>query len=98
MQRAGGGAWEAAYLQRAFALAKRLSGVRPELRIYDLRHTAASWLIIAGTDERRVRDVLGHSNARMTARYSHLAPEHLQEALDVLGRLSKTGEEKRRLR
>ena len=87
----GGGPWDAAFLQRAFKLAKKLSGVRPELRIHDLRHTAASWLTIAGTSERRVRDVLGHTDARMTARYSHLAPEHLQEALDVLGKLSGCG-------
>lgn len=90
-QRPGGGPWEAAHLQRAFATAKRLAGVRAELRIHDLRHTAASWLTIAGTSERRVRDVLGHTDARMTARYSHLAPEHLQEAVDVLGRLSSGG-------
>lgn len=87
-QRPGGGAWEAAHLQRAFKMAKKLAGVRPELRIHDIRHTAASWLTIAGTSERFVRDVLGHADARMTARYSHLAPEHLQEAVDVLGRLS----------
>jgi integrase len=90
-QRPGGGPWEAARLQRAFKLAKKLAGVRPELRIHDLRHTAASWLTIAGTSERRVRDVLGHTDARMTARYSHLAPEHLREALETLGRLSRTG-------
>jgi integrase len=61
----------------------------PELRIHDLQHTAASWLTIAGTSERGVRDALGHADARMTARYSHLAPEHLQEALDLLGKLSQ---------
>lgn len=71
-------------------MAKRLAGVRPELRIHDLRHTAASWLTIAGTSERKVRDVLGHTDARMTARYSHLAPEHQQEAVDVLGKLSQS--------
>jgi integrase len=70
-------------------MAKRLAGVRPELRIHDLRHTAASWLTIAGTSERKVRDVLGHADARMTATDSHLAPEHLQEAADVLGKLSR---------
>jgi site-specific recombinase XerD len=45
-------------------------------------------MTIAGTSERRVRDVLGHTDASMTARYSHLGPEHLTDALEVLGKLS----------
>jgi integrase len=89
--RPSGGPWEPAFLQRAFKMAKKLAGIRPELRIHDLRHSTASWLTIAGTSERMVRDVLGHKDARMTARYSHLEPQHLQEALDVLGRLSGGG-------
>lgn len=46
-------------------------------------------MTIEGMSERFVRDVLGHADARMTARFSHLGPEHLTDALDVLGRLSK---------
>jgi integrase len=92
--RPSGGAWEARRLQRIFRLALALSGVKREgLSIHSLRHSAASWLTVSGVSERMVADTLGHASTAMTRRYSHLAPEHLQGALDMLGRLSKAAEE-----
>jgi integrase len=88
-QRSGGGPWDPSKLKSAFRLAKRISGVREELRIHDLRHTAASWMTLAGESEQKVRDVLGHTDVRTTARYAHLAPSDLQTAVDVIGRVAK---------
>lgn len=44
-----------------------------------LRHTAASWLVQAGTPLYTVQQLLGHKTSALTARYSHLAPANLQE-------------------
>jgi hypothetical protein len=39
---------------------------------------------MGGTDIRTVQELLGHKDIRMTMRYSHLAPDHLQKAVQIL--------------
>lgn len=51
------------------------------VRIHDLRHSFASRLAAAGVDLYRIALLLGHKDLKMTRRYSHLAPEHLQAAV-----------------
>lgn len=40
-----------------------------------MRHTAASWLVMAGVDLYRVQELLGHEDIRTTQTYAHLAPD-----------------------
>lgn len=55
------------------------------LRLHDLRHTYASWLIQNGVNLTHVRDLLGHSTIAITADfYSHLETRHLREAVALL--------------
>jgi integrase len=49
-----------------------------------LRHTFASRLVMAGVPLRTVQELMGHKTIQMTIRYSHLAPGHMQEAVDKL--------------
>ena len=63
-----------------------------DFRFHDLRHTAASWLRMSGADIHTVAQLLGHKDLRMAARYQHLSPEFLSQAVarldDVFGNLS----------
>jgi len=54
------------------------------LRIHDLRHTFASFLVKQGVPIYHVSTLLGHSDTRITQRYAHLAPENLHEVLKCL--------------
>ena len=57
-----------------------------DFHFHDLRHTFASRLVMAGVSLTAVKELLGHKSISMTLRYSHLAPEHLKEAVSVLDR------------
>jgi len=56
-----------------------------DFHFHDLRHTAASYMVMLGIDLATVKDILGHSKFDMTLRYAHLAPIHKKEAMEILG-------------
>lgn len=68
---------------RAWTTALRNSHIE-DFRWHDLRHTSASYMVMAGISLRTVADILGHSNISMTFKYAHLSPLHLSSALDLL--------------
>lgn len=51
-----------------------------DLRLHDLRHSFASFLVNAGHSLYEVQALLGHQSPKMTMRYAHLAPETLLRA------------------
>ena len=53
-------------------------------KIHTLRHTFASHLVMKGVDLPTVQKLLGHSDIQTTMIYSHLAQDHLNDAINKL--------------
>ena len=69
-------------ITNAWVTARRRAGL-DDLRIHDLRHSFASFLINNGRSLYEVQRILGHSSARMTERYAHLAHDTLLAATNA---------------
>lgn len=59
----------------------------PHLRIHDLRHSFASFLVNSGRTLYEVQQILGHSQSIVTERYAHLSSKTLQDASNSAGRV-----------
>jgi integrase len=57
------------------------------LRVHDLRHAHASWLLAGGADLQVVKERLGHASIVTTERYLHTLPDADETALDALSRV-----------
>lgn len=62
---------------------KLVQGIK-RIRFHDLRHTFASQFVMKGGSIYTLREILGHTDVKMTQRYAHLSPEHLKGATDFL--------------
>lgn len=56
-----------------------------DLRLHDLRHSFASFLVNRGISLYVVQELLGHGHTRYTQRYAHLMPDTLHEAAESVG-------------
>jgi site-specific recombinase XerD len=72
---------------------KGVDDPRQRVFFHSLRHTYASWLVTEGVDLYRVKELLGHKDLTMTQRYSHLAPDSLRGAVNILEEALKPKEE-----
>jgi integrase len=55
-----------------------------DFRFHDLRHTAASLMVANSVDLVTIKEILGHSDIKMTMRYAHTTPEIKKKAVNVL--------------
>jgi integrase len=51
-------------------------------RFHDLRHSCASYLAMSSASLRDIAEVLGHTDIKMTMRYTHLLPGHTAGVLE----------------
>ncbi len=72
-----------------------ITDARQKVVAHSLRHTFASWHVMAGTDIYTLKELLGHSVIQMTERYSHLAPETLQNATRGFERAIESAEQEK---
>jgi integrase len=68
----------------------------PHLRIHDLRHQFASFLVNSGQTLFMVQQILGHSSPAVSQRYSHLSTKTMMEAANtasvmIKGAMAATG-------
>lgn len=88
-----GGPLDGDWLSRRFKAAVAAAGLGP-LRFHDLRHGAASLLLVQGVPSRVVMDVLGRSQIGVTMNtYTHVMPSLVDEAADAMDRALGTGSE-----
>jgi integrase len=60
----------------------------PEVRMHDLRHSFASFLINSGRSLYEVQHLLGHAQSITTQRYAHLSQSTLLDAVDAVNDLA----------
>ena len=57
------------------------SGIDFHVRVHDLRHAHASWLLAGGADLKTVMERMGHSQIMTTQKYLHTLPDAQEKAL-----------------
>ena len=71
-------------IHRGWDTIRKRAGIA-DVRLHDLWHSFASFLVHSGRSLYEVQKLLGHSNAMTTQRYAHLAPGALIEAANIVG-------------
>jgi integrase len=83
----GGGLAPNNVTRRHFQPAIKRAGV-PTIRFHDLRHTAATLMLLGGVPVKVVSERLGHSNVGITLSiYAHVLPSMQKDAAAVMDRL-----------
>lgn len=67
------------------------AGIDPPVRLHDLRHSHASWLLAGGADLQVVKERLGHRSIATTEKYLHTLPDADETALAALDRVRGRG-------
>jgi integrase len=57
------------------------------LRMHDLRHSAASWAAESGASGPLLQAILAHSDPKMSARYTHMQTAVVRDAADAMANL-----------
>lgn len=61
------------------------AGITRRVRIHDLRHSAATFSLVAGTDSLVVQALFGWTSPTLVARYTHVVDDTRRQAADRIG-------------
>lgn len=73
-----------AHVYRRFGNAQKKAGITNKIRFHDLRHSFASNYMMNGGNVFDLQKLLGHTDIKMTMRYAHLTPDHLQSSIKFM--------------
>jgi integrase len=76
--------WKSAWATKLFKQYLAKAGIKRDLHLHCLRHTAASDLVRAGVHLTKIQKFLGHSSVKVTEIYTHVLPEDLREVAETL--------------
>ena len=71
----------ATFNTRHWRPAVQRSGIDFHVRMHDLRHAHASWLLAGGADLKSVMQRMGHAQIQTTQKYLHTLPDADERAL-----------------
>jgi integrase len=66
----------------------KTSGLDFNVRMHDLRHAHASWLLAGGADLKGVMERMGHAQIQTTQKYLHALPDTDKKNLDAFTRVA----------
>lgn len=72
------------FVSKHFKKAVRKSGLSDKIHFHSLRHSFCSNLVQKGASLYIVKELAGHADMRMAQNYSHLLPENLHNAVNLL--------------
>jgi site-specific recombinase XerD len=72
------------HIYRHFQVAQKRAGITNTIRFHDTRHTFASNFMMNGGNLYDLQKLLGHTSIKMTERYAHLAPNHLEKTVGIV--------------
>jgi integrase len=73
------------FIRTPWLEAVKAAGIE-DLKFHDLRHSAASYMLMSGASLGEIAELLGHKTLQMVKRYSHLSESH---AAGVVGRMNE---------
>jgi integrase len=74
---------EGGQCRSAWTLGCQRAGIE-DLHLHDLRHTFATWGLIAGMSDRVKKEIMGHSSSEMSDRYAHVPLQEAIAAIDLI--------------
>lgn len=72
------------HIYRDFKKAQVRAGMSKPLPFHGTRHVFASQFMMNGGNIFDLQKILGHTDLKMTQRYAHFSPEHLQKAIGFM--------------
>jgi integrase len=73
------------FIRTPWLEAVKAAGIE-DFKFHDLRHSAASYMLMSGASLGEIAELLGHKTLQMVKRYSHLSESH---AAGVVGRMNE---------